>query len=279
MMNISTRDYYDHLYLSPHFDDVALSCGGRVCMQTSAGDTVLVVTVATVEPPDDLVSATVESLHDRWRAGLPVGDHEMSIVARRQAEDRRAFAILQADILHLPFLDCIYRVGADSSLHYPGPVDMFGPIVPADTGMIDQLAGVFAGLPPAGRVYVPLGVGGHVDHQLTRLAAEQVFPAPSYYEDYPYTMRPGALEEVLPPAEREDWTSEVLRLTPVALAAKIEAVAAYESQLSSFFSGYDDLVEKLREEGQRVLATEPLEAEPSPAGGERLWRRRAIKQR
>lgn len=267
------RNQYDHLYLSPHFDDVALSCGGRVVRQTSAGESVLVVTVATAEPPDDLASETVQSLHTRWRDSLGVASREMSIVAQRQAEDRQAFAILGADILHLPFLDCIYRAGPDGALLYPGPMDMFGAINPADSDMIERLAGAFRTLPPADHVYIPLGVGGHVDHQLTRLAAERVFTAPFYYEDYPYTMRPGALEEVLPPDDLTGWTSEVIYLTPAALATKIEAVAAYQSQLSSFFTGYEDLAEKLRLEGQRVLAAESSSPEPRPAGGERLWRR------
>ena len=32
---------YDLLFLSPHFDDVALSCGGRVAEETTAGRRVL----------------------------------------------------------------------------------------------------------------------------------------------------------------------------------------------------------------------------------------------
>lgn len=274
MINTYGRDRYDHLYLSPHFDDVALSCGGRVFMQISAGESVLVVTVAAAEPPDDLISETVQSLHNRWRESLGDASGAASMVDQRRSEDRQAFAILGADILHLPYPDCIYRRGADGTVLYPGPVDMFGGINPADSEMVDKLVETFAALPPAGRVYLPLGVGGHVDHQLTRLAAERVFSEPYYYEDYPYTMRAGALEAVLPPAGRENWTSEVIRLTPAALTAKIDAVAAYQSQLSSFFSSYDDLAEKLREEGQRVMAGELPVAESAPAGGERLWRYR-----
>ena len=32
----------DHLYLSPHFDDAALSCGGQIATWTAAGQSVLV---------------------------------------------------------------------------------------------------------------------------------------------------------------------------------------------------------------------------------------------
>jgi LmbE family N-acetylglucosaminyl deacetylase len=264
---------YDHLYLSPHFDDVALSCGGRVFRQTTAGESVLVVTIMAAEPPPGLQSETVESLHNRWRDSLGGEGIETGIVALRRAEDRAALAILGADVLHLPFQDCIYRLEPDGRLRYPGPTDMFGHINPQDNDIIDELTRAFAALPPAGHVYLPLGVGRHVDHRVTRLAAERVFIDPAYYEDYPYTMQPGALEEALPPEDRDGWSAEVVALTDVELAAKIDAVAAYKSQMSSFFAGYDDLKIKLLEEGRRVMAGTIDMPAAGVIAGERVWRR------
>lgn len=268
--------YYNHLYLSPHFDDVALSCGGQVARHTAVGDSVLVVTITADDPPDDIQSETVQSLHRRWTDSLG-GESAESMVAQRRAEDRKAFAVLQADVLHLPFRDCIYRLAADSSPLYPGPTDMFGPINPADAQAIEELAESLAGLPTAGRVYVPLGIGGHVDHVLTRRSAERVFTDIAYYEDYPYTMAAGALEAVLPVTARGDWEAGIVWLTESALTAKIKSVAAYQSQLSSFFTGSDDLAVKLREEGLRIMAEARESGAKVPAwaiGGERLWRRR-----
>ena len=43
----------DHLYLSPHFDDAALSCGGQIATFTAAGQSVLVVTITGGDPPAD----------------------------------------------------------------------------------------------------------------------------------------------------------------------------------------------------------------------------------
>ena len=68
---------------------------------------------------------------------------------------------------------------------------------PLDAATLAALAEAFAALPAAGRVYLPLGVGGHVDHLATRRAAERVFTAPLYYEEYPYTAWPGALAAAL----------------------------------------------------------------------------------
>lgn len=269
------KDTYDHLYLSPHFDDVALSCGGQVFGHTAAGQSVLVVTMTAAEPSPELHSDIVQSLHDRWANSLG-GEPPAAIVAQRRAEDEAAFAVLRADVLHLPFLDCIYRCSPESDeLLYPGPMDMFGARHPADE--VDAtLAGALAALPVAGRVYLPLGVGGHVDHLIARSVGETTFAPVFYYEDYPYTMTPGAFEAVLPAAARGDWSADFVWLTEAALAAKIEAVAAYRSQLSSFFTGPDDLAARLRSEGRRVLDEARANGAAVPAsavGAERLWRR------
>ena len=276
------KERYDHLYLSPHFDDAVLSCGGQIVLRTDARESVLVVTITGGDPPAALASETVRDLHRRWAESLAAGGEEAaaaSMVAQRRAEDRAALTVLRADALHLPFLDCIYRCGPDpDDVLYPGPVDMFGPLNPADAATIDELVEAFRKLPQARRVYLPLGVGGHVDHLATRRAAEQVFTERLYYEDYPYTMRPGALAEVLPPEARSEWAAETVWLTAGALAAKIAAVAAYQSQLSSFFLSLDDLALKLRDDGERAAADAQAEGEEPPsraAGAERLWRRRS----
>jgi len=270
------EEYYDHLYISPHFDDVSLSCGGQIFRHTAIGDSVLVVTVTGAEPPAGLQSEIVQNLHRRWADSL--GETPEAIVAQRRAEDWEAFGVLGAGVLHLEFLDCIYRTSPDGAPLYPGPTDMFGAFNAADGGVIDALAAALAGLPEAGQVYLPLGVGGHIDHGVTRRAGGRAFQDVVYYEDYPYTMTPGALEAVLPVAARGEWQPETIWLTETALVGKIESVSAYRSQISSFFTGLDDLAAKLREEGQRVIADARADGEMVPSwavGAEQIWRRRS----
>jgi hypothetical protein len=57
------------IYLSPHFDDVAFSCGGLVWEQTELGDEVSIWTICAGEPPPGPVSKYAQSLHDRWKTG------------------------------------------------------------------------------------------------------------------------------------------------------------------------------------------------------------------
>ena len=66
------------LFLSPHFDDVALSCGGTVALAAADGPT-HVVTVFAAQPPGDL-NDFARFQHDRW------GTRE-DTVNRRREED------------------------------------------------------------------------------------------------------------------------------------------------------------------------------------------------
>jgi LmbE family N-acetylglucosaminyl deacetylase len=219
---------YDTLYLSPHLDDAALSCGGSIAAQTRAGGRVLIVTITAGDPPAQ-VSEYAASLHQRWELIA-------NATAARRAEDLAACAILGADALHWDLPDCIYRLDRHGVPFYVSDADIFGDVAPAEMGLVADLAARMADLPPAAQVVAPLCVGHHVDHWLTRLAAEQAFgpAALEYYEDYPYAQQPGAVAAALgqPAAE---WTARVIPLTGADLAIKYDAVAAYVSQLSTFF--------------------------------------------
>lgn len=250
--------FYDAIYLSPHLDDVALSCGGQLFQQTRLGKRILVVTVTAGDPPQTDVSSYAQSLHDRWALATDA-------VAARRAEDRAANQMLGADTLHWSLPDCIYRYHPETGIAlYRSDPEIFGDVHPAETSLIRTLAEQIAALPPHDQLYAPLTVGHHVDHQLTRTAAEQsVDPATlCYYEDYPYAQQPGKLAQVMP-AENQDWQATVIPLDESAIQAKIAAITAFVSQFSTFFQDRPDLEAQIRTFTAQV-------------GGERVWRRRTL---
>ena len=57
------------IYLSPHFDDVALSCGGLLWEQAQAGEGASVWTICAGEVPAGQLSPFAQSLHERWEKG------------------------------------------------------------------------------------------------------------------------------------------------------------------------------------------------------------------
>ncbi len=56
----------DRLYLSPHLDDVALSCGGSIAKDREAGLRVLVVSVFSGQPDLDELGPVARGLHEQW---------------------------------------------------------------------------------------------------------------------------------------------------------------------------------------------------------------------
>jgi LmbE family N-acetylglucosaminyl deacetylase len=158
--------------------------------------------------------------------------------------------------------DCIYRVDALGVPFYVSDAELFGPVAPAEMRLVDELAAQMRALPPARQVVAPLVVGKHVDHQLTRQAAERAFGSEAllYYEDYPYAQQPGRLDEALSADDAAQWVAEVVTLDEDALRAKYNAVAAFRSQLSTFFTSQADLEAQIGGYAASV-------------GGERRWRR------
>jgi len=239
------------IVLAAHLDDGVLSCGGQIYQHTQAGEGVLVATVMAGNAPGG-PSDYAQSLRDRWRL-------DTSAEAQRRAEDEAACTILDANFLHWPIPDCIYRGGADGVMYYQSDDEIFGPVHPGEAGLLAEVVALLRRLPDAQQILAPLTVGNHVDHIFVRQAAEKVFGQRlGYYEDYPYAQKAGSVQAVL---ERtgQGWQATVYPLSEASLQAKIEAILAYRSQFSTFWTDRADLERQVRGYAQTV-------------GGERVWR-------
>jgi LmbE family N-acetylglucosaminyl deacetylase len=243
---------YSAIYLAPHLDDVALSCGGQVFDRTLLGQRILIVTVMAGSPVLIAQSDYMASLHERWQLA---GD----AAAERRAEDVAACAILGADYLHLDVPDCIYRLDRlQGAPLYNSDEDIFGEVDPAESTLQEHIAEVLHSLPPGRQIVAPLTVGHHVDHLLVRAAAEQVWPGRLwYYEDYPYVENRGYLRRVLGDDLRA-WRPEIFDVSERGMQAKFDAIWAFRSQLSTFFGSREEMEARVGSYCQQV-------------GGERLW--------
>lgn len=247
-----------HIYLSPHLDDAVLSCGGTLFQQAQAGESVAVMTIfAGSPPPKQPLSPFAGELHERWQRGAPGSDFPDPPAMRRQ-EDIQSLNTLSADIqvVHLPYLDCIYRRGPGGDALYDSNPAIFGEVHPEEP-MLDVLAAV--GPPSDSIIYAPLGIGHHVDHQIVhRWVRGWQLPSGHvhYYEDYPYVAEVGSAQKRL--AEVDGWTCQIREIRPAALRAKIEAVAHHRSQIGSFWADAEAMAEALTSQIRK-------------AGGERYW--------
>lgn len=246
------KDFYDAIYLSPHLDDVALSCGGQIYELTAQKRPVLIVTLMAGNPISMPASQYVQSLHQRWQL-------DKDVVQTRRTEDIAASKVLGADWLHLDFLDCIYRVDPHTQRPlYTSDEEIFGDINSADLHLIETIAAKLSDLPLGNRIIAPLTLGQHVDHQLTRQAAERCFSPTSlhYYEDYPYAQQNSAEQFIA--QQKGIWLKRIIQLTDKSITARIQSIKCFHSQLNTFFTSEEDLERKVRNFINSI-------------GGERIW--------
>jgi LmbE family N-acetylglucosaminyl deacetylase len=239
-----------HLFLSPHYDDIPLSAGATVRLLGDRGLRPETLIVFGSEPDRTYpLSAFAEAMHEQW--GLTANE----VIASRQAEEAAAAAVLGAQTRVLPFRDAIYRGD-----YYLSNDDLFGS--PA-TEEATLPAAIVASLDLAAspdvttRIYAPLGVGKHVDHQIVHLAGQELASRGWdvwFYEDIPYALISMALDARL--AEVRATTA----LEPVAHIPaqstwdhKIDAILRYPSQLETVFREYVG-VGTTREEISEALA-------------------------
>ena len=350
-----------HIFVAPHPDDVALSCGGLIASLRELGQTVTILTVfsgdgsadrltsyqrealgfgskamwpateafnrsdiaadwptATLVPAwaagEDRLDATQSdadqaakrfwqrsswyrraSIRNESIADQPVVDDVPTqgavftddvveaaaagdLMARRRLEDEHFAYFAEASIVFLDLPDAVFR-------GYEGDEELLGMPRSDDDAPFELLRQEIARLEPQ-KVYLPLGVGGHVDHQLCREVGIRllqegrrwVMPGPDYagtvvfYEDFPYAWwndfkglgdvgfdplaaLPGGIG-VIP--QYADITDQIER--------KIMGISLYESQLERLFDGDIQMADAVRQYG-RALA----EVGGVDGSAERYW--------
>jgi LmbE family N-acetylglucosaminyl deacetylase len=324
-----------HIFVSPHPDDAALSCGGLIASLRELGQSVTILTVysggaaAAVAPaqyrrealgfgtkalwPDSQafnraniaaeypVAVTadapwradpgrVDATQDRantqarqfWQRaawtrsanvtndahdGRPLRDDipTQGTLAGydfeaadpggiRRAEDERYAWFIEAALVDLDQPDAIHR-------GYQGDDALLGPPAEDDEPPIDLLRREILRLEPQ-HVYLPAGVGGHVDHRLCRDAGlalladprSWIMPAPeladrlSFYEDFPYAWWDGlsgqsAMEAQM--AQLPDGLTLEARFADISeqLERKVAGLKVYASQVQRLFDSEQGMLD------------------------------------
>ena len=342
-----TRPAMTHVFVAPHPDDVALSCGGLIASLRELGQNVTIITVFSGDGASDRLSAyqrealgfgskthwpateafnrsAIEadwptaalvpswaasnerldatqsdadaaakrfwqrsswyrraSIRNESLADQPVMDDLSTqgavytddvvdaaaageLMARRRVEDERFAYFAEASIVFLDLPDAVFR-------GYEGDDELLGAPRDDDDAPFELLRQEIARLEPQ-KVYLPLGVGGHVDHQLCRdvgigLLREGrrwVMPGPDYagtlvfYEDFPYAWWndfKGLADLGFDPlAELPDDVSirpEYADITDQ-LERKIMGISLYESQLERLFDGKVEMAQAVRAYGRSL---------------------------
>jgi len=236
-----------HLFLAPHFDDVALSCGGEVARLVAAGETVAIVTIFAGAPPATMPLTPYALWHlAEWGVA-----HVADALATRRIEDEDAATVLGATLHLLPFVDGVFR--AD---HYHSWDELRASLAPADAHLPAAIADALneCGLIGPGTVVTgPLAIGRHVDHQAV-FAAMQLLAVRGVrvrgYEDYPYAADEAEYAPRMAAPDFVGATPEIIEIAPW-LATKVRAIGCYRSQLPLLFP-HTPMPEAVRTYGNRV---------------------------
>jgi len=260
------------IFLSPHFDDIALSCGGMAARLAKVGARCIGLTVfAAPSREGDALSPFAQEQHLMWESGAGQGIAGINEV--RREEERQALKLLGLQPVWLDFQDAPYRRGIAGEHLYTSNDELFGRVaqeerdilVPRIAGEISRVASE-AGARGRVRVFAPLGVGNHVDHQIVFRAARLLGSRYGvlFYEDFPYAVKGVALVARLrslgvpsapllqnPKSKIQNPKSGIVPISEM-LGVKIAAIARYKSQLGVLFGGSEAMPGAVRAYAQSV---------------------------
>jgi len=243
-----SREYW--IFLSPHYDDVALSCGGLVWDIVNNGGHVQIWTIMAGYPPDENYSPFAQQNHRTW------GKSGRDAIDMRREEDKAACDILGAIPRHFGWPDVIYRKNEDSGVPVVNSDEELFNNPPQPSLVDDIVDHLTKQIPSAAALVVPMGLGGHLDHRAVVQAGERLPRVDFYYADYPYI-----LKSFDSPTLVEDKFQKIPQfLSKEALEAWQESILCYRSQLSWFWRDDDEERLSLR----NYLA----------GGGGRFWEKR-----
>ena len=224
------------IYISPHLDDAVLSAGGLIYDQVRSGMQVEIWNILGGFPPPGELSPLAQVLHFQW--GIPTTDE---LIRARRAEDGRACQRVGATPVYFDYFDCIYRRGKNGEWLYSY---IFVPPHEDEEDLIAQIAeSISARLEPTDQLVCQLGVGSHIDHTLVRRAVERIQRPIFYYADIPYLFR--TPEELTSKTVGMKANAHVV--SEAGLQSWHEAIARYESQLSSLFESPDHMRSQIRQ--------------------------------
>lgn len=221
------------LFISPHLDDVAFSCGGTLISLARSGWRTHLCTVFTGSVPHP----TGFALSCQTDKGLPP---EVDYMRLRRIEDAAFAQCAGASVVtHLSFREAPHR-GYDSAQRLFGEMDagdnVWREVIPHLQNIVDEST--------PNLIFTPQSLGNHVDHRQTiRAVCNLKTDARMFwFRDTPYAIREplAAYSASLP----IDLTEVCRDITPT-LQAKLECLKAYETQLEFQFGGSDAMNSQL----------------------------------
>jgi len=229
------------LFLSPHLDDVILSCGALIATlgQSCA---VTVATIFTAAGPKPHTFAARSFLQK-----CSIADAD-TLFAQRRAEDREVLAGLGVGHVHLGATDALFRsrepitpMARHVGRLFPELVHRYptywfdiarGRLARGDRPLVASLNARVSELltsTNATLLFCPMAVGRHVDHIIARSIGAQHPHQVVYYSDFPYSESYAPDRSFIRTNQLVPWTWEAR------IAEKVQLIRGYRTQANLLF--------------------------------------------
>ncbi len=254
------------VFISPHLDDVVLSCGGIIHSLKNYGGPIYVITIFAGSPVNGL-SSFAKWLHNAWN--LP-----SDTPIYRREEDYKAISFLAAKSVHLPFQDSIYRLNPSTQQFlYTTKSNIFSGDWSKEPALLSEIISELKKQfikQDYELIFVPLGIGQHIDHILTRKAVESIFTKLKrdkliFYEDFPYALKFHPFDDQIFESSKNPTHSRVYSLTEEDIQAKEYAIQLYKSQSQEVAGEIGVQIVQVRQYASLVIGKDKEEY------GERYW--------
>jgi len=184
------------VFVSPHFDDAALSAGGFLT-KISENKKVVVINVFTKgnSGPYTLSASKFLQLSDVYDANY--------LYEKRAIEDQKALKKKNIQIINLGFVDATFRTINTNifrktvgkiipEMNYVYPIYrlnvLHGKISINDKVLLENLAVRLSKIIKNDDiVFAPLGIGGHVDHRIVNQIVRKLKNTKVFWRDFPYS--------------------------------------------------------------------------------------------
>jgi LmbE family N-acetylglucosaminyl deacetylase len=220
------------IFVSPHFDDVALSCS--TLLEELAGKTEIVVINAFTEAHKGPYTLSARKfLHDSTNYS-----DATNLFNAREKEDTKVLSRFPLSIVNFGLEDALFRRKKQKAF-LANVLPEFDHIYPTyrwhllkgiaknDTALFELKKKLEPFKKENILVFTPYGIGGHVDHLAVRKACIEVFDNVLLYSDFPYNMRLNSYGDAIN-------NGEIYTIQPD-LHKKEELLKGYVTQFAGLF--------------------------------------------
>ncbi|MDR1417710.1 MAG: PIG-L family deacetylase [Endomicrobium sp.] len=152
-----------NIFLAPHLDDAALSCGDLICKLVTRDEKCTVITIFSGSPATKFLSAAAKQFHSNCNFGN-------NPIFHRKMEDKNAMRLLGCEYKHLDFLECLYRADEPENHIYSNLNQIYCYNHDKDKNyeyMVEKA--LYSEVKDSDVVYAPLSIGNHADHIMTKI--------------------------------------------------------------------------------------------------------------